>query len=110
MDHDERMRTWGRMWNEDPTLAYDCTGFSPPTVLGWVEDTAGLTAAADVGVNNAGGVTAQEALARGRALPMSSGASPRARPPRKSGAVSSATSARQLHRFLTAAMTPAAAS
>ena len=39
-------------------------------VLGWVEDTAGLTAAVDVVVNNAGGVTAQEALARGRALVM----------------------------------------
>ena len=39
-------------------------------VLGWVEDTAGLTAVADVVVNNAGGVTAQEALACGRALVM----------------------------------------
>lgn len=39
-------------------------------VLGWVEDTAALTAAADVVVNNSGGVTAQEALACGRALVM----------------------------------------
>ena len=38
-------------------------------VLGWVGDPAGLTAVADV-VNNAGGVTAQEALACGRALVM----------------------------------------
>lgn len=39
-------------------------------VLGWVDDTASLIAAADVVVNNAGGVTAQEALACGRALVM----------------------------------------
>ncbi|MBV9314506.1 MAG: glycosyltransferase [Pseudonocardia sp.] len=37
-------------------------------VLGWVDDMAELMAAVDVVVNNAGGVTAAEALARGRAL------------------------------------------
>lgn len=38
------------------------------TVLGWVDDMAGLMAAADVVINNAGGLTAAEALACGRAL------------------------------------------
>lgn len=37
-------------------------------VLGWVEDMAGLMAGVDVVVNNAGGATATEALALGRAL------------------------------------------
>lgn len=39
-------------------------------VLGWVDDPSGVTALADVVVNNAGGVTAQEALACGRPLVM----------------------------------------
>jgi diacylglycerol O-acyltransferase len=39
-------------------------------VLGWVEDMPTLMAAVDVVVNNAGGVTATEALACGRALVM----------------------------------------
>lgn len=40
------------------------------TVLGWVPDTAAVTAMVDVVVNNAGGVTATEAIACGRALVM----------------------------------------
>ena len=39
-------------------------------MLGWADGTAGLTAAADVVVNNAGGVTAHEALACGCTLVM----------------------------------------